>query len=145
MPGHSRAEDRPPDCCGQRRRKGRPGRADSFALMLHGDYIRIPGRPTVGGGAPCSGCSLGMSHKGRECSGCSPYVLGGKGGQMGRKTQKYYALKPSRSLGALRAGTGWSIHGKDRWNLPCLCVPLSGFLGSLSWPCFSVGDQTHLK
>lgn len=80
MLGHSRAEDRPPDCYGQRRRKGRLWKAYPFALMLHGDYIRIPGRPTVGGGAPCSGCSLGMSHKGRKCSGCSPYILGGKRG-----------------------------------------------------------------
>lgn len=78
--GHSRAGDHPPECCGQRRRKGRPGRADSSALLLHGDYIRILGRPTVGEGAPSSACSLGMSHKGRKRSGCSPYIPEGKRG-----------------------------------------------------------------
>lgn len=66
MTGHSRAGDHPPECCGQRRRKGRPGRAESSALLLHGDYVRIFGRPTVGGGTPCSGCSLGMLPQGQE-------------------------------------------------------------------------------
>lgn len=78
--GHSRAGDRPPDCCGQRRRKGRPERVDSSALLLRGDYVRILGRPTVVGGAPYSACSLGMSHKGRKCSDCSPYIPRGKRG-----------------------------------------------------------------
>lgn len=78
--GHCRAGDRPPDCCGQRRRKGRPERVDSSALLLRGDYVRILGRPTVVGGAPCSACSLGMSHKGRKCSDCSPYIPRGKRG-----------------------------------------------------------------
>lgn len=71
------------------------GKADSPILLLRGDYRRILGRPTVEGGTPCSGCSLGMSHKGRKCSGCSPYRLGATR----EKTQKYYALKPSRSWG----------------------------------------------
>lgn len=87
MPGHSRAEDCPPDCRGQRRRKGRPGRADSFALMFHGDYIRIPGRPTAGGGTPCSGCSLGMSQREGSALAVPPIYWEAKGGKWGEKLE----------------------------------------------------------
>lgn len=146
MAGHSRAGDRPPDCCGQRRRKGRPGRAASSALLLHGDYIRILGRPTVRGGAPRSGCSFGISHR-QEVLWLLPLYTGRQKGVNREKNSKVLCLKAfrvpggSESLKRLRQSP-WE--GQVGSSFPC--IPLSdGFLGSFSWPYFFMGDQTHLK
>lgn len=141
---HSRAGDRPPDCCGQRRGRGRPGGANSSTILPHRDLVRILRRATVEGGT--STLQPWNVPQGQEVLWLFPNVLGGKkkkgGANREEKTQKYYPLQPSRSLGALRAWHSWGrVRGQNRWTLPLLCGPPAGFAGSLSWPYFSVGSQ----
>lgn len=86
---HSRAGDRPPDCCGQRRGRGRPGGANSSTILLHGDLVRILRRATVEGGT--STLQPWNVPQGQEVLWLFPNVLGGKkkgGGQIGRKKLK---------------------------------------------------------
>lgn len=83
--------------------------------------------------------------QGQEVLWLFPLYTGRQRGATREKTQKYYALKPSRSWGSESLKQLRPVHEKDRRDRPFLCIPPSGFTGSFSWPYFSVGDQTHLK